>query len=330
MLILAIESSCDDSSASVVNNNAILCNVVRSQIEHSRYGGVIPELASREHLAQILPLCQQAMEESGLQLSQLDAIAATQGPGLMGSLLVGWCFAKSLALALGKPLIGVDHMLGHILSPAIGTAPEYPMLNLIVSGGHTLIVLLKAPTQFTVIGRTQDDAAGEAFDKGAKMLGLNYPGGPEIDRLAKTGNPSRFEFPKPSIGGFDFSFSGLKTALLYLHRDLMKSSQPIDSLIPDLAASYQNAIVGYLLRQWAASIKQLKPKSIGLGGGVAMNSGLRAGAEKLAADLGLTLYCPPAQYCTDNAAMIGHAAWHLYNAGHRTLQTEVPYARMKT
>lgn len=306
--ILGIESSCDDTAASVLINGKIRSNVSASQAVHERYGGVVPELASRAHQENILPVVLEALEKAGVSMQEIDAIAYTKGPGLMGSLLVGINFAKGLGMALDKPLIGVDHLQAHVAALYIEHSPEFPFLCLLVSGGHTMLLLVKEGMDMDIVGSTLDDAAGEAFDKGAKMLGLRYPGGPLIDAFAQKGNAVAFSFPVSRMPALDFSFSGIKTSLLYFLRDHEKR-QPgfAHARIADICASYQKAIVDMLLIQFEAGINSLKPRAIALCGGVSMNSELRTRVQKLGADRELPVYIPSFEYCTDNAAMIAVA-----------------------
>jgi N6-L-threonylcarbamoyladenine synthase len=308
--ILAIESSCDETAAAVICNGKVRNNIIASQAVHSKYGGVVPELASRAHEQKIVEVVDQALRLADLEMNDLDAIAFTRGPGLLGSLLVGVSFAKGLAMGLGIPLIEVNHMQAHIMAHFIrDDKPELPFLCLTVSGGHTQIVLMENMLDFRCIGQTRDDAAGEAFDKGAKMLGLPYPGGPEIDRLASKGNPHAFDFPHTSLPGYDFSFSGIKTSLLYLLKDKQKvDSAFISKNINDLSASYQYQINSMLLEKLKKAAGDFNISQIGLAGGVAANSGLRKQFEADAYTLGWKIYVPDFQYCTDNAAMIAITA----------------------
>ncbi|MCF8278015.1 MAG: tRNA (adenosine(37)-N6)-threonylcarbamoyltransferase complex transferase subunit TsaD [Flavobacteriales bacterium] len=316
-LILAIESSCDDTSAAVLRGNLVLSNIVANQDVHREFGGVVPELASREHQKNIVPVVHQALEKAGITKEELNAIAFTEGPGLMGSLLVGGSFAKTFSLALGIPLIGVDHMQAHILAHFIKendkNAPEFPFLCLTVSGGHTQIVLVEEPLKMSIVGKTIDDAAGEAFDKAAKILNLGYPGGPMIDKLAKTGNPNRFSYSTPKIDGFDFSFSGIKTSFLYhLQHEMKVDSDFIVKNLNDICASYQHHLVGYLMSKLSDAILQFNVKHIALAGGVSANSELRSSFEKLAEKHGIEAHIPKFEYCTDNAAMIGIVGYFKY------------------
>lgn len=332
-LLLAIESSCDDTSAAVLRGDEVLSNIVAGQEVHREYGGVVPELASRAHQQHIVPVVHQALHQAGIRKEELDAIAFTVGPGLMGSLLVGASFAKGMALGLGIPLVAVDHMQAHILAHFIRgeqSAPTFPFLCLTVSGGHTQIVKVDAPRSMTVLGRTIDDAAGEAFDKAAKVLGLGYPGGPTIDRLAKQGDPGRFQFATPRAGGLDYSFSGVKTSFLYLVQR-MEKEQPgsVQASLPDICASYQRHVVSYLLAVLDEAIRQTGVKAIALAGGVSANSELRLRFKALAERHGITAHIPPFDYCTDNAAMIGMAAQFKLRAGDTAGLDVAPMARLR-
>jgi N6-L-threonylcarbamoyladenine synthase len=317
--LLAIESSCDETAAAVCRDGFILSNVIASQEIHSRYGGVVPELASRAHIQHIVPVVDQALKTAGCELSGLNAIAFTRAPGLIGSLLVGSQFAKSLSLALDLPLIAVHHMQAHVLANLIEGAtgqqrkPEFPFLCLTVSGGHTQIVVCNSPTDLKVIGETMDDAAGEAFDKSAKMLGLPYPGGPLIDRYAASGHPKRFRFPEPKIPKLDFSFSGLKTAILYfLQEEQEKNPQFIAENLPDICASIQDRIISILLNKLKAAASETGIRDVCLAGGVAANKGLRRAFEEMGANHGWNTFIPKMEYCTDNAAMIAITGYYKY------------------
>jgi len=320
--ILGIESSCDETAASVCRDGIILSNVVATQDIHSRYGGVVPELASRAHIQHIYPVVDQAILTAGVQLSALDAIAFTQAPGLIGSLLVGAQFAKSLALSLNIPLIAVHHMQAHVLANLIGgkenpdAVPDFPFLCLTVSGGHTQIVLCDSPSRIEVIGETTDDAAGEAFDKSAKLLGLPYPGGPLIDRYATSGDGSKFKFPEPQIPGLNFSFSGLKTAILYfIQKELMKDPAFVEKNLPDICASIQGRIVSILLNKLKKAATQTGIKQVCLAGGVAANKGLRKSFEETGQLNGWKTFIPKMAYCTDNAAMIALTGYYKFTEG---------------
>lgn len=320
--ILAIESSCDETAASVCRDGHILSNVIFSQKIHEKYGGVVPELASRAHLQAIVPVVEEALKRSGAGLSEMDAFAFTRSPGLIGALLVGTEFAKSLSLATGKPLIGIHHMQAHVLANLIrkpdgsNRTPSFPFLCLTVSGGHTQIVLCRSPLEQTVIGQTLDDAAGEAFDKSAKILGLPYPGGPLIDKYAKEGNPNRYAFPEPKIEGLDFSFSGLKTSFLYFIRDhVAQDAHFIENHLPDICASLQHRIVSILLNKLKKAARETGVKEVCIAGGVSANSGLRKAFEETGKEEGWHTYIPAFEYCTDNAAMIAITAYYKYQAG---------------
>lgn len=332
-LILAIESSCDETSASVCRNGKILSNFIANQVVHEKYGGVVPELASRAHMQNIVPVVDTALSTANCSLADIDAIAFTQSPGLIGSLLVGSQFAKSLALALNKPLIAVHHMQAHVLANMIDDPkPSFPFLCLTVSGGHTQIVLCESPTKMKVIGETIDDAAGEAFDKSAKLLGLPYPGGPLIDKYAKEGNPTKFKFPEPNIAGLDFSFSGLKTSILYFLQNAGKSNlfkeefsateeerqQFIQNNLADICASIQHRIVTILLNKVKKAAIETGITDICLAGGVSANSGLRKAFEETGKQQGWNTFIPAFQYCTDNAAMIAITGYYKYLEGQFT------------
>lgn len=316
MIVLGIESSCDETAAAVVRGGReILSSVISSQIEmHKPFGGVVPELASREHLVKIEPIVKEALEKAGVSLDEIEAVAVTQGPGLIGSLLVGVCYAKALAWGLDIPFVGVNHIEGHFYSVVFENPPiEYPALALIVSGGHTNLFFVPEPGKYKLVSRTRDDAAGEAFDKVGKMLGLEYPGGPVIDRLAKEGDPKKIKFPiaKISDGRPDFSFSGLKTAVMrYLKENSiepLKDGEAPDQTIKNICASFQNTVVRSLLKNVERLTEELNPKTLIVAGGVACNSELRDASEKLAKRLGLPVYFPSKHLSTDNAAMIAAA-----------------------
>lgn len=310
-LILGIESSCDDTSAAVLRDEMLLSNVMASQDVHRNYGGVIPELASRAHQINILPVVDQAIKQAGVKLEDIDAIAFTRGPGLLGSLLVGTSFAKGLSLAINKPLVEVNHLQGHILSHFIqqpdkeNRSPEFPFLALLVSGGHTQIVKVTDYLNFEVIGHTIDDAVGEAFDKCAKMMDLGYPGGPLIDRLAKEGDENKFKFAKPHIAALNYSFSGIKTSLLYFLRDQLKENPNfIEENKADICASFQKHLIDILLDKLIKAVKETGIKTITLGGGVSANSGLRSRIELEGKKRGWNTFIPEFKFTTDNAAMI--------------------------
>ncbi len=316
--ILGIESSCDDTSAAIVQDTQLLSNVIANQDVHKKYGGVIPELASRAHQSNIVPVVDTALKQAGKTLADIDAIAFTRGPGLLGSLLVGTSFAKGLSISTRIPIIEVNHLQGHILSLFIkdenyDNPPEFPFLCLLVSGGHTQIVKVTAPLKMEILGSTIDDAAGEAFDKAAKMLGLPYPGGPEIDRLAQEGNPDAFQFAKPRIKNLDYSFSGFKTSVLYFLRDRMKENPEfIKNNLADIAASVQKTIIEILIDKFEKAIKQTGIKNIAIAGGVAANSGIQKAISELADKIKGKAYIPPRKYTTDNAAMIAIAGYYKF------------------
>lgn len=311
LVILGIESSCDDTSAAVLKNDTILSNVTASQAIHEQYGGVVPELASRAHQQNIIPVVDAALKKASVTLKDIDLIAFTQGPGLMGSLVVGTAFAKSLSLALNKPMVAVHHMHAHILAHFIneGTPiPEFPFICLTVSGGHTQLVRINSPVEMIILGSTIDDAAGEAFDKTAKILGFPYPGGPLIDRYAKEGNPKAFSFSKPQVDGYNFSFSGLKTSVLYfIQKEVAKNPQFIEENKADLCASIQHTILEILFKQLRKVSKDTGINEIAIAGGVSANSGLRNRLVEEGKTLGWNVYIPKFEYCTDNAAMIAIA-----------------------
>jgi N6-L-threonylcarbamoyladenine synthase len=312
--ILAIESSCDETSASVCVDGKILSNCIANQTIHEKYGGVVPELASRAHMQNIVPVVNVALSSANCHLSSLDAIAFTQSPGLIGSLLVGAQFAKSLALSLNKPLITVHHMQAHVLANLIAEEkPSFPFLCLTVSGGHTQIVMANSPLDLQVIGETIDDAAGEAFDKSAKLLGLPYPGGPLIDKYAKEGDPLKFKFAEPQIPELNFSFSGLKTSVLYF----LQKQQPgfIEANLNDLCASIQFTIINILLKKLKKAVAQTGIKNVCIAGGVSANSGLRKSLKEMGEQQGWLTYIPKFEYCTDNAAMIAITAYYKYLEG---------------
>ncbi|QNH63300.1 tRNA (adenosine(37)-N6)-threonylcarbamoyltransferase complex transferase subunit TsaD [Hymenobacter sediminicola] len=329
--ILAIESSCDDTSAAVLVNGEIRANVVATQQVHEQYGGVVPELASRAHQQHLIPVVNAALQKAGVARHDLDAIAFTQGPGLLGSLLVGGMFAKTLALALGKPLIAVNHMRAHILAHFIEEPrPIFPFLCLTVSGGHTQLVVVKSALEMEIIGQTIDDAAGEAFDKTAKLLGLPYPGGPHLDKLAREGNPTRFPFPVGAMPGYDFSFSGLKTAVLYfLKKETTQNPDFVQQNLADLCASIQHTIIQTLLRQLRRAAADNGLTQIALAGGVAANSGLRQALQDEAAVQGWQVFIPAFQYCTDNAGMVAKTAEFQYQAGDFATQLVSSDPRLK-
>ncbi|MGB7785355.1 MAG: tRNA (adenosine(37)-N6)-threonylcarbamoyltransferase complex transferase subunit TsaD [Salinimicrobium sp.] len=318
--ILGIESSCDDTAAAVLHNGKILSNVVATQEVHKKYGGVVPELASRAHQQNIVPVIHEALDRAGIKKEQLTAIAFTRGPGLMGSLLVGTSFAKSLSLGLGIPLLDVNHMQAHILAHFIEeegfNKPDFPFLALTISGGHTQIVKVSDYFKMEVIGQTLDDAVGEAFDKSAKILGLPYPGGPLIDRYAKEGDPRAFEFPKPKVGDLNFSFSGLKTSILYfIQKQLKEDPQFIEKNLIDICASIQYTIIQILMSKLKKAVKQTGIKQIAIGGGVSANSGIRQTLREAEEKYQWKTFIPKFEYTTDNAAMIAIAGHYKYLAG---------------
>ena len=327
--ILAIESSCDDTSAAVLKDGKVLSNLVANQEVHRKYGGVVPEMASRAHLQHIVPVVSVALEQAGIPLAHVDAIAFTQSPGLIGSLHVGAAFAKATAQALDKKLIAVHHMQAHVLAHFIeDPKPEFPFLCLTVSGGHTQLVLVHEPLKMEIIGQTLDDAAGEAFDKTAKMLGLPYPGGPLIDKYAREGNPDKFRFPMSQVPGLNFSFSGIKTSILqFLDKHSRNHPEFVQENLPDICASVQHTIVRMLLQKLETAALETGVQHIGIAGGVSANSGLRRAVEQLAAAQGWQAYIPRFEYCTDNAAMIGMAAHYQFLEGNTAPWDIVPMAR---
>lgn len=312
--ILAIESSCDETSASVISNGKILNNIIVSQKVHEKYGGIVPELASRAHHQQIVPVVDDAIKSSGISINNLDAIAFTQGPGLLGSLLVGSSFAKSLALGLNIPLIAVNHMQGHILAHFIESPkPKFPFLCLTVSGGHTQIVKITDYLKMEVLGQTKDDAVGEAFDKCAKFMGMKYPGGPLIDKYSKTGNQNAFQFSKSSMPGLDYSFSGIKTSFLYyIKNQTHTKTNFVKENMEDLSASIQKHLIDMLMEKLVKASEQENIKEIAIAGGVSANLGLRIAVEKEGKNKGWNIYIPKFEYCTDNAAMIAITAHYMY------------------
>ncbi len=328
--ILAIESSCDETSASVIQQGKVVNNVIASQNVHQKYGGVVPELASRAHQQNILYVVNEAIITSGIQKSDLHAIAFTRGPGLLGSLLVGVSFAKGMALALDIPLIDVNHMEAHVLAHFIDPpAPVFPFLCLTVSGGHTQIVLVEDHLRMQVLGETQDDAVGEAFDKAAKMMGLPYPGGPLIDKYAQLGNPKAYAFADTNMPGLSFSFSGIKTSFLYFLRDKKREDPDfVGKNLNDICASLQSQLVKMLIQKVIAASRQTGIKQIAIAGGVAANSGLRNELKACAQKFGWTIYIPEFQYCTDNAAMIAMAAHFKFVKGFFSEMDVSPIANM--
>ena len=334
-IILGIESSCDDTSAAVIRDGYLLSNVIASQDVHKAYGGVVPELASRAHELNIVPVVSEALSRAGVKPEELSAIAFTRGPGLLGSLLVGTSFAKAMGLALDIPIVMVNHLQGHLLANFIreeGKAvrePSFPYLCLLVSGGNSQIVRVDDPLHFEILGQTIDDAVGEAFDKCSKMMGLGYPGGPVIDRLAKLGDENRFQFAKPRVEGLNYSFSGIKTSLLYFVRDEMaKDPQFMEKNKEDICASFQKALIDILMGKLIKAAKQTGIREITIGSGVSANSGLRDRIVKEGAKRGWNTYLPEFKFTTDNAAMIAIAGYHHYLAGERTPLDVAPVSRM--
>jgi N6-L-threonylcarbamoyladenine synthase len=334
-VILGIESSCDDTSAAVVRDRMLLSNVIAGQDVHRKYGGVVPELASRAHQQNIVPVVDRAMKEAGVSRNEIDAVAFTRGPGLLGSLLVGTSFAKGFTAAMGIPMIEVNHLQAHIMvhfiqSPGMeDVSPRFPFLCLLVSGGHTQLVVVRDHHTMEIIGRTIDDAAGEAFDKCAKLLGLPYPGGPHVDRLATRGDALRFSFSKPRLAGFDYSFSGLKTSFLYFLRDRLQEDPGfVEKNKADLAASLQHTIIDILLDKLRAAMKHTGIDQVALAGGVSANSGLRSAVERESAKQGWDLFIPPFSYTTDNAAMIAITGYYRYLEKKFASDDIAPLARM--
>ncbi|MBR4775730.1 MAG: tRNA (adenosine(37)-N6)-threonylcarbamoyltransferase complex transferase subunit TsaD [Bacteroidales bacterium] len=334
-IILGIESSCDDTSAAVLRDGVLLSNVIASQQVHKDFGGVVPELASRAHEQNIVPVVSEALRKAGIQADDLTAIAFTRGPGLLGSLLVGTSFAKALGLALEKPIVMVNHLQGHILANFIREPdkpvkePQFPYLCLLVSGGNSQIVKVNSPLEYDILGQTIDDAVGEAFDKCSKMLGLGYPGGPVIDKLAAEGDPNRFHFAKPNIPGLDYSFSGVKTSLLYFVRDEMaKDPSFLENNKEDLCASFQKTLIDVLMGKLIRAAKETRIREITIGGGVSANSGLRRRMLEEGEKRHWNVYLPERKFTTDNAAMIAVAGWFAYKAGVRTPLDVAPVSRM--
>jgi N6-L-threonylcarbamoyladenine synthase len=333
IVILGIESSCDDTSAAVMRDGVLLSNVIAGQKVHEAYGGVVPELASRAHQQNIVPVVDQALRQAGVRKGELSAIAFTRGPGLLGSLLVGTSFAKGLATALGIPLVEVNHLQAHVMAHFIRTEgtvpPEYPFLCLLVSGGNSQIILVRASDDMEVVGQTIDDAAGEAFDKCAKVMGLPYPGGPEVDRLAKAGNPDAFRLSKPQIPGYDYSFSGLKTSFLYLLRDRLKENPNfIEENKADLCASLQATIIAILMDKLKKASRDLNVREIAVSGGVSANSGLRKAFEDSAEACRWNIHIPPLAFTTDNAAMVAMSGYLKYRNGAFCGLDAVPFSRV--
>lgn len=314
MLVLGIETSCDETSAAVVDEGVVKSNVISSQLVHAKYGGVVPELASRAHQRLIIEVVEEALAKADVSKHQIQGVAATQGPGLVGALLVGLNFGKALAYGLRVPFIGVNHMEGHLYSNLLlPEKPSYPFISLIVSGGHSMLVLVTASFEHRLLGQTRDDAAGEAFDKVAKMLGLGYPGGPIVDKLASKGNPGAIRFPRTYLeeNSYDFSFSGIKTAVLYYLRDhgLTQPGAVSDGLLPDICASFQMSVVEVLVAKTIAAAKQFGVKDVTIAGGVSANSQLRSMMKEACSRNGFRLFYPPIEYCMDNGAMIAFVGW---------------------
>ncbi|MCQ2335803.1 MAG: tRNA (adenosine(37)-N6)-threonylcarbamoyltransferase complex transferase subunit TsaD [Paludibacteraceae bacterium] len=335
IVILGVESSCDDTSAAIIRDGYLLSNVISSQAVHSAYGGVVPELASRAHQQNIIPTIHQAIKVAGIDKHDISAIAYTRGPGLIGSLLVGTSFAKGFSLALNVPLIEVNHLQGHVLAHFIKEkgvephVPEFPFLCLLVSGGNSQIILVKSPYDMEIIGQTIDDAAGEAFDKCAKVIGGPYPGGPYVDKLAKEGNAKAFDFAKPHIPGYDYSFSGLKTSFLYQVRDFVKEDPDfIEKNRADLCASFQRAVVETLMNKLWHAAKDLKINRVAVAGGVSANSGVRGAFQDYSNKYGWEIFLPKFSYTTDNAAMIATAGMFKYMKGEFDGIDSVPYSRV--
>ncbi len=332
--ILGIESSCDDTAAAILRNGAILSNVVANQSIHESYGGVVPELASRAHQQNIVPVVDQALQKAGISINDLSAVAFTQGPGLMGSLLVGTSFAKSLAYGLNIPLIGVNHMQAHILAHFIEkdgyNKPSFPFIAMTISGGHTQIVLVEDYFKMIVIGETIDDAVGEAFDKSGKILGLGYPAGPEIDKRAKLGNPIAFKFTKPKVKGLNFSFSGLKTAILYfIQKQVKENPRFIEENINDICASIQHTIINILMDKLKLAVSESGVRQIAIGGGVSANSGIRNALKEAESQYGWSTYLPAYEFTTDNAAMIAIVGYLKFNKKQYANQSITASSRLK-
>ncbi len=334
-IILGIESSCDDTSAAVISDGILRSNVIASQKVHEQFGGVVPELASRAHQQNILPVVSEALRQAGIASIDLDAIAFTRGPGLLGSLLVGTSFAKGMAIGLNIPTIDVNHLHGHVLSHFIKESvdqevPDFPYLCLLISGGNSQIILVRSPFDMNMLGSTIDDAAGEAFDKCAKVMGLPYPGGPHIDRLASEGNPNAFKFAKPHIPGFDYSFSGLKTSFLYTVRDNLKTdSQFIEKNKADLAASLQQTIIDILIDKLSKAVKETKVNAVAIGGGVSANSGVRKAVEDFCNHRKIMAWIPKRAFTTDNAAMVAIAGYYKYLKGEFCSLDMPPYSKVE-
>lgn len=334
-IILGIESSCDDTSAAVIRDGLLLSNVIASQKVHEDYGGVVPELASRAHQQNIVPVVDAAIKRAGIDRSELSAIAFTRGPGLIGSLLVGTSFAKGLSLGLRIPIIDVNHLHGHVLAHFVrqqpdDRVPEFPYLCLLISGGNSQLIMVRGYNDMEILGRTIDDAAGEAFDKCAKVMGLPYPGGPHIDRLAAEGDPKRFKFARPHITGLDYSFSGLKTSFLYTLRDGLRANPDfIEENKADLAASLQSTIIAILLDKLEKAVKQTGVRTVAIGGGVSANSGVRAAVADFCQQYGIEAFIPERKFTTDNAAMVAIAGYFKYLDKQFCPYDLAPYARVE-
>ena len=335
VVILGIESSCDDTSAAIVRDGILLSNVIASQQVHEEYGGVVPELASRAHQQNIVPVVDAAIKRAGIDRSELSAIAFTRGPGLIGSLLVGTSFAKGLSLGLRIPIIDVNHLHGHVLAHFVrqqpdDRVPEFPYLCLLISGGNSQLIMVRGYNDMEILGRTIDDAAGEAFDKCAKVMGLPYPGGPHIDRLAAEGDPKRFKFARPHIPGLDYSFSGLKTSFLYTLRDGLRANPDfIEQNKADLAASLQSTIIAILLDKLEKAVKQTGVRTVAIGGGVSANSGMRAAVADFCRHHGIEAFIPERKFTTDNAAMVAIAGYFKYLDKQFCPYDLAPYARVE-
>lgn len=333
-IILGIESSCDDTSAAVIKDGLLLSNVIASQKVHENYGGVVPELASRAHQQNIVPVVSEALRQANIDKKDLTAIAYTRGPGLLGSLLVGVSFTKGLATALDIPLIDVNHLHGHVLAPFIkekeeDEVPEFPYLCLLASGGNSQIILVESAVKMTILGKTIDDAAGEAFDKCAKLMGLPYPGGPHIDRLAQLGDAAAFNFSKPNLPDYDYSFSGLKTSFLYtLQRGLKQDADFINHNRNNLAASLQSTIIQILFDKLKKAIKDYPVKHLSIGGGVSANSAMRSETERICRQYGIRPWIPQLKFTTDNAAMVAISGMMRYREGYRGNLNQAPFARV--
>ncbi len=331
MYVLGVETSCDETGVGIVEGKRLIINETYSQIVHKEYGGVVPELAAREHIARIYTVARRAFEKSGMTPSDINAIACTRGPGLIGSLMVGSLFARALAQSLNKPFVSVNHLHAHLLTPLFADPDfEFPYLCLLASGGHTILAVVWEPLKIEVLGKTLDDAAGEAFDKAGVLLGLPYPAGPLIDKIAKGGDPSRYRIRQPNVKGFNFSFSGIKTAFLHIVNDLRRKggNELVGSERAHLAAAVQSAIVEHLISRLRKAIKIYKPRRVAIVGGVAANSCFRARAQELAERYSLKYVAPPPQLCTDNGAMIALAGYFKLIAGRRSSITESPRARL--